>query len=154
MAGARTLSLRARGLRLLAMREHSGQELRRKLAPHAESAEQLEDLLESFRRAGYLSEQRFAESLIRRRAQRHGRRLIAQALGQHGVAEEVSAPLLRDLAVDERARAQAIWARRFGDAPADLAQRARQHRFLAQRGFDAETIAWVLREAARANRND
>lgn len=153
MAGARGPSLRARALKLLTMREQSRSELTRKLAPHAESPEQLQDLLDELQRAGYLSEQRFAESLARRRAERYGRRFIEHELEQHRVAGEVAAPILKALAEDERTRAQALWERRFGSPPADLTERARQHRFLAQRGFDGETIAWVLREAARAKRN-
>jgi regulatory protein len=152
MPAARSLSLRARALNLLANREQSRSELLRKLSPHAESVEQLEALLDEFERAGYLSEQRFAESLVRRRSLRYGRRYIEQELGQHRVSDEVAGPLLRELAAGERERALAMWARRFGQAPADLAERARQHRFLAQRGFDAETIGWVLRQAA-AKRN-
>ncbi len=154
MAGARGPSLRGRALKLLSMREQSRSELTRKLAPHAESAEQLEALLDELQRAGFLSEQRFAESLARRRSERYGRRFIEHELDQHRIADEVSAPILRVLAADERTRAQTLWERRFGSPPADLAERVRQHRFLAQRGFDGETIAWVLREAARTNRND
>jgi regulatory protein len=44
----------------------------------------------------------------------------------------------------EAERARAVWAARFGRAPADAAERARQMRFLAQRGFSAETIRSVL----------
>lgn len=153
MPVARSLSLRARALNLLANREHSRSELHRKLSPHAESDEQIEALLDEFQRVGYLSEQRFAESLVRRRALRYGRRFIEQELGQHRVPDEVAAPLLRELAQGERERALALWGKRFGHPPADLAERARQHRFLAQRGFDADTVAWVLRQAV-AKRND
>lgn len=154
MAGTRGTSLRARALKLLAMREQSRSELTRKLAPHAESTEQLDALLDAFAQAGYLSEQRFAESLARRRAERYGRRYIEHELEQHRVSGAVAAPILRELAANERTRAQALWARRFGSPPADLSERAKQHRFLAQRGFDGETIAWVLREAARVKRSD
>ncbi len=153
MRAVRSLSLRARALSLLANREPSRGELLRKLSPHAESVEQLGALLDEFERAGYLSEQRFAESLVRRRSQRYGRRHIEQELGQHGVPDEVSAPLLRELAADERERAMALWVRRFGAPAQDLRERARQHRFLAQRGFDTETVVWVLRQAA-AQRSD
>ena len=41
------------------------------------------------------------------------------------------------------ARAQ----RRFGQRAEDPAELGRQRRFLAQRGFDHEAIAWVLRHA-------
>jgi regulatory protein len=61
------------------------------------------------------------------------------------VTGELSAPLLRELARGDRDRALVVWRKRFGQAPQTLEERARQQRFLAQRGFDAETIAAVLR---------
>ena len=139
------LSLRARALNLLAMREHSRAELARKLAPHADSDEQVGAVLEALEQAGHLSERRFVESLIRRRSERYGSRLIEYELSGHRVADEVSAPLLRELAADERQRALAVWRKRFGRLPEDLAERARQQRFLARRGFDAEVISAVFR---------
>jgi len=139
------LSLRARALSLLAMREHSRVELARKLTPHAESDEALGAVLDALEQAGHLSERRFVESVIRRRSERYGSRLIEHELQGHRVADEVSGPLLRELAADERQRAFAVWRKRFGRAPADLAERAKQQRFLARRGFDAETIAAVVR---------
>lgn len=121
--------------------------MRRKLAPHAESEEQLEALLQELRQQGYLSEQRFVESLIQRRSDRYGRRRIQQELDGHRVPAEIGAPLMQALAESERERAYAAWRKRFGELPADLAERARQHRFLAQRGFEGEVIAWVFRQA-------
>ncbi len=139
------LSLRARALNLLAIREHSRVELTRKLATHAESEEQLGAVLDDLERAGHLSQQRFVESLIRRRSARYGSRLIEHELKGHRVADEISAPLLRELATDDRQRALEVWRKRFGRPPEDLSERARQHRFLAQRGFDAEAISAVFR---------
>ena len=148
------LSLRARALNLLAMREHSRVELVRKLSQHAESEEQLGAVLDELERAGHLSQQRFVESLIRRRAARYGSRLIEHELQGHRVDDEISAPLLRELASDERQRALDVWRKRFGRPPADLAERARQHRFLAQRGFDAEVISSVFRTIRQEPRHD
>ena len=54
---------------------------------------------------------------------------------------------LGDLRATEFERACAIWQQRFGRAPADLRERARQHRFLAARGFDGDVIGRVLRQA-------
>ena len=127
------------------MREHSRAELTRKLGPQAESAEQLQAILDDLERDGFLSEQRFVESLIRRRAARFGSRLIERELREHRVADELSAPLLKELAQGDRSRALGVWRKRFGQAPQTVQERARQQRFLAQRGFDAETIAAVLR---------
>ena len=57
----RPRSLRARALSYLARREHSRLELRRKLAPHAESPEQLESVLDTLEAQGLLSIERFAD---------------------------------------------------------------------------------------------
>jgi regulatory protein len=60
--------LRARALRLLARREHSRAELRRKLGPHVEEGVDLEALLDDFTRRGWLSEERVAAALAQARA--------------------------------------------------------------------------------------
>ena len=54
--------LRERALGFLARREHSRAELRRKLAPHAESPGELEALLDDLVQRRFLSESRFAEA--------------------------------------------------------------------------------------------
>lgn len=143
--GQQTPSLRARALRFLAMREHGRSELARKLAAHAESPEQLQALLDELERAGHLSEQRFVESMIRRRGARYGSRLVERELRERGVDGAVSDPLLRELAAGDAERAMSVWRKRFGQPARNLAERARQQRFLAQRGFDAQTIAGVFR---------
>lgn len=139
------LSLKGRALKLLSQREHSRLELGRKLAPHAESADQIEPLLDALERDGFLSSQRFAQSLVHRRAPRLGLRRIQQELGTHRLDPAVAGPLLQVLRDTERERALVAWRKRFGESAADSAERARQHRFLAQRGFTGEAIQWVLR---------
>jgi regulatory protein len=146
-AGGR-LSLKGRALRLLAQREHSHVELQRKLAPHAESAEQLDAVLRALEEGGFLSSRRFAESLAHRRAQRFGLRRIEQELGTHRLEAGVTAPVLEGLRATERERALSAWRKRFGSVPVDAAERARQHRFLSQRGFTGDAVAWVLRHGA------
>jgi regulatory protein len=49
----------------------------------------------------------------------------------------------------ELQRAREIWQRRFEQPPADAAERAKQARFLAARGFDGEVIRRVLRASAQ-----
>jgi regulatory protein len=140
-------SLKARALRLLSQREQSRSELSRKLAPHAESPEQLESTLDHLQAGGFLSQRRFAESLAHRRAARFGVRRIEQELDQHRIDAVTAESVLAPLRATERERALDAWRKRFGTLPADLGERARQHRFLAQRGFTAEAIGWVLRHA-------
>jgi regulatory protein len=149
------LSLKARALQWLALREHSRVELRRKLLSAArrrdaelqEAADprpEVEALLDWLAAHRYLSEARFVESRVHARSARFGNRRISQELAQHGAA--LDATTAERLKVTEFDRARAIWQRRFGTAPpADAATRARQMRFLAGRGFPAEVIRRVVR---------
>jgi regulatory protein len=148
------LSLKGRALKLLSQREHSRLELTRKLAPHAaatdstDSTERLESLLDELERAGFLSSKRFAESLAHRRAPRFGLRRIEHELGAHRLDAAVAGPVLQGLRDTERDRALQAWRKRFGEPATDAAERAKHHRFLAQRGFTGEAIHWVLRQGA------
>lgn len=137
--------MRARAIAYLARREHSRAELERKLRPHAASAELLQALLDSLAQEGLLSQQRFVESLVRRRAQGFGLRRVAHELGEHRIDASTQASVLAELRVSEPERARAAWAKRFGKPPADIAERARQYRFLVARGFSAEAISAVFK---------
>ena len=53
---------------------------------------------------------------------------------------------MAELRGTELARAREVWRRRFGTPAEDAAQRARQGRFLLQRGFSGEVVARVLRQ--------
>lgn len=151
------LSLKGRGLQILAQREHSRSELRRKLlvharkpaaegdaAPEAEVAQaQVEAVLDWLAQHQYLSEERFVESRIHVRAARYGNLRIRQELAQHGVA--LSDEAARQLKDSETERAREVWARKFGQAAQDPAERAKQMRFLAARGFSSDAIRRVVR---------
>jgi regulatory protein len=132
------LSLKGRALRHLSRREHSRLELQRKLAPHAESAEQLERVLEELERAKFLSNERFAESLVHRKAARSGAALIRHELRSHALDAGLVESQLVALRESEVERARALWARRFGTPPDTPQARARQLRFLISRGFSSE----------------
>jgi len=139
-------TLRERALRLLARREHARLELARKLAPHAESAEQLEALLDDLSARRLLSDERYTEMRMNARSARFGNARLAHELRTQGVAEElVSAALAAG--EDELSRARQVWQRKFGSqtVATDAAGRARQMRFLMSRGFSGETIRRVLR---------
>lgn len=139
------VSLLGRAMKLLAQREHSRPELKRKLAAHAESDEQLDALLDSLEQRNYLSQARFVESVVQRRSGRFGALRIAQELDQHGIDGARKAEALAALRESERARALLVWRKRFGAVPQDASERARQQRFLAQRGFSGDTIGWVFK---------
>ena len=99
------LSLKARALRFLSMREHSRLELGRKLARHAEEGDDVEALLDFLEKNNWLSQERFAESLIHRKASRYGNSRVVAELQSHGVNGEALAELKSELAERETARA-------------------------------------------------
>ena len=168
--------MKGRALQLLAQREHSRLELRRKLlrrlrddqrrqeggtadgvtgaggehtAPARSPAErhaEVDALLDWLQAHRYLSDERFVESRVHARAARFGNLRIRQELAQHGV--DMSSAMLGDLRDSEIARAREVRQRKFGAPPATPADRARQARFLAGRGFSAEVVWQVLRGAA------
>ena len=141
----RQKSLLARALGYLARREHSRAELRRKLVAHAESAGQLDGLLDDLEGKKLLSDRRFTEVMARSRGARFGAARVKQELRARGVADALVREAVGDLSHTELQRARQVWRRKFDAPPADAAERARQARFLAQRGFSAEVIRRVVR---------
>lgn len=138
------ISLKARALRYLAAREHSRLELGRKLARYAQEGDDVEALLDFLESAKYLSQERFSESLIHRRAARFGNSRILSELQSHGIPRDALADFQAGLTDSEEARAREVWARKFGHAPLDAAERAKQVRFLQQRGFSHRAIRAAL----------
>ncbi len=139
------LSLKARALRYLSAREHSRAELARKLARHAEEGDDIEALLDSLEGARFQSDLRFTESLVHRRAGRFGTTRIMAELGQHKIDPDTLSALKSRLNEDEAARALEVWRKKFGQPAQDAQERAKQVRFLAQRGFSSRSISAVLR---------
>ncbi|MFL6676651.1 MAG: recombination regulator RecX [Massilia sp.] len=129
------LSLKARALRYLSMREHSRLELGRKLARYAEEGDDVDALLDFLEKNNWLSQERFAESLIHRRSARYGNSRVLAELQNHGVSGDSLAELKSELADSETARACEVWRRKFGNVAQDAAERSKQMRFMLQRGF-------------------
>lgn len=146
MAGA-PLSLKARALRLLAMREHSRAELQRKLAPHESDSGVLATLLDDLERKGLVSQERVAASVLHQSAPKFGALRLRQELMRKGLDAQVIAQAMDQVKASEISRARSVWWKKFAQQPASATERARQSRFLAARGFSAATIAQVLGKA-------
>lgn len=147
-------SLKARALRYLAAREHSRLELGRKLARHAEEGEDVDAVLDWLQAQKFLSEQRFAESLINRRAARFGSSRILSELQSHGLDGATVAELKAELVAGEDERAWEVWRRKFRAPAADAPGAAKQMRFLQQRGFSHGAIQSVMRRAKKMTSED
>jgi regulatory protein len=139
------LSLKARALRFLSMREHSRRELGRKLARYAEQGDDVGALLDFLEKNNWLSQERFSESLIHRRGARYGNSRIVAELQSHGVNGEALQELKSGLADTEVERACEVWRRKFGEVAADAEGRAKQMRFLMQRGFSQKAVRAAMR---------
>lgn len=141
-------SLKARAVAMLSRREHSRIELARKLAPHVDPSDpaQLERVLDELERENWLSNERFAQNLVHRRASRKGAALVLQELRQHGLPDEQLADIRHQLQNTELQRATEVWQKKFGRAPADAKDYARQFRFMASRGFSPQCLRQILGE--------
>ncbi|MCQ9616181.1 recombination regulator RecX [Paenalcaligenes niemegkensis] len=112
-------SLKARAIDFLSRREHSRVELQRKLRRHSDEASEIEALLDELEHEKWLSDDRFAQSLINRRAHKLGTLRIVQELRQNGVEAEKITELAESLRHSEYDRAYEVWDRKFGKAPLD-----------------------------------
>ncbi len=138
------LSLKGRALRLLSAREQSRAELERKLAPHAETPEQLAQVLDDLQAKDFISETRVIESVINRRQAKLGASRIKRELTGKGLGTEVVAKAMAGLKATELERAAEVWRKKFDGPATDAAGRAKQMRFLAARGFGADAIHRVV----------
>ncbi len=137
-------SLKGRALRLLSGREHSRAELQRKLARHEEEPGQLARVLDELQAKDFINEQRVVDSVVHRRAAKLGGMRIRQELQARGLDQDMVHEAVTALKSSELARAREVWARKFDAPPANAAERGKQARFLAARGFDGEVVQRLL----------
>jgi regulatory protein len=149
------VSLRARALQYLARREYSRAELRGKLLPHVQadadadfeqaSPVNLDALLDDLAARGWLSDARAATQLVHAKRSRFGTQRIIHELRQRGIAEELINAALPELKESELEAAHSVWQKKFGTAPQDEKEKAKQVRFLQSRGFAMDVVFKVLR---------
>ena len=143
------ISLRQQAIRLLARREHTHAELRKKLAAKVEgsTAEEIDAVLAGLASSGLLSDARTAASYLRGHGARFGAARLKQTLRAKGADDDTIAAALENAELpDELERARAIWQRKFRVAPQDQREWARQARFLQSRGFSSDVIRRLLKE--------
>ena len=150
------MTVRESALRLLARREHSRGELRRKLGEKfgREFAGEIERELDDLAGRDLLSDLRFARAYAREVSGRYAARRIRAELQKRGVGADEIASALAELEGDgeggeggeggdselNRAREMVARRRRVGvDSEAEAKERARLIRWLAGRGFSFET---------------
>jgi regulatory protein len=138
------ISLKGRALRLLSGREYSRSELERKLASFEDEPGTLAKALDELQAKDFINEQRVLESVVHRRAAKLGTARIRQELQAKGLEPKAVAQAVQQLRATELDRAREIWRKKFGAPPADAAERGKQMRFLASRGFGGDAIRRVV----------
>jgi len=139
-------NLLARAVALLARRDHSRAELKRKLKRYLgdEDPTSIEGVLEELECRKLLSDARFAAAVARTKARKFGDARIRHDLRTAGIDDDAAAAALTSVGA-ELERARAVWRKRFGAVPTSATERGKQARFLQSRGFGPETIHRVLR---------
>jgi regulatory protein len=140
------LDPKTQALKLLARREHSARELKRKLAARGITDEQAATAVEHAIAENWQSDARYAEMLVRTRiAGGYGPVRIEAELEVAGVPADQIRAALEEAGVDWRALAVEVHAKKFGRLPRTSAERAKQYRYLQGRGFDASQVSAALK---------
>ena len=127
---------------MLARREHSAFEIRRKLRQKDIDDSEIEEAIERLQQEGLLSDQRYAESYINmRRGKGYGPLRIAQELRERGVAESDFGQYLYAADMDWWSALKAAHDKKFGTGPCgSYEEKAKRIRHLQYRGFALDKI--------------
>jgi regulatory protein len=145
VADDRTASdLYQRALALLAKREHSRWELRRKLLSRfPNQPDRVNEVLLRLERETYQSDSRFAEAFVRMRQTKGiGAQRLRQELRMRGIEDHlIECALMPSLNENETLQQMLlVWQKKFAKLPADAKEKHRQMRFLLYRGFRQQDI--------------
>lgn len=141
-----------RALGLLVRREHSSRELVRKLAGRGVGPDEARSAVEQLAQDGWQDDERFAQWLVRSRANGgYGPLRIRAELATHGLDRESIASAFASFDGDWTETACELVRRRFGPGGFDSPEHRRKAgELLARRGFDGDTI----RRATRVDVDD
>ncbi len=134
-------------LRLLTQREHSRKELFVKLSAKGYSAELIRYVIDECVNKNWQSDRRYAENYTRQRLQKgFGSVRIQYELNQRGVDTEQVSVLIDDLAEREMTILEQLYLKKYSaECQLDAKEWAKRYRFLAQRGFSANSIHQLVK---------
>jgi regulatory protein len=139
--------IRVAAMNFLARREHSVQELRKKLTCRFAEESMVDEQILRLTSEGLQSNARFAESYALQRTSRgYGPVRLREELRERGVSEADIDVTINELSMDWCALASEVLNKKFGAlAPSDLKEKARRVRFLQYRGFATDHYQVLLR---------
>lgn len=136
---------------ILAAREHSCHELRRKLVTRFGHGDTVDEVLDSLQHRGLLSDRRFVETYIDQRSRKgFGPLRIRAELNERGVSSDLVEDGLDLADTDWQALLLRAAAHKFGDSRVeDRREMAKRGRFLEQRGFPVGLVRRYLDQVCR-----
>lgn len=143
-AGEQRPTAQSQAVKWLAQRELAQQALQTKLQAQGYAPEEVETALGQLKAKGLVSDERVVETLVNRRAGKLGASRLRQEMQAKGVDPGLVAQTMADLKDTELARARAVWAKKFGQVATSSAERGKQARFLATRGFAGDVVRQVV----------
>lgn len=149
-----------RAMRVLGMRDHSREELKRKLqqsvqrtaymqqkTPETITEEQMEKVLDWCQENGWLNDERFTERFIQSRSRKgYGPQRIRMELTQKGIGRDAIDIAMEETNIDWTECAAQLAERKFGlPLPKEWKEKAKVQRFLQSKGFLSEDIQSIFR---------
>lgn len=124
----------------LSRREHSSEEILKKMSRKVESKDMLLDSINELIEDGLLSDERFAESYFQNRKNKgYGPLRIRNELKQRGVGDQIFYPLSNNIDWSELAL-EALRKKIRGSFPKETKDILKLKRFLNYRGFEFQDI--------------
>jgi regulatory protein len=113
--------------------------------PYAESDIELDELMTKLEAQSWLSDERFAESLVRRKSERYGSLKIVEELKQQGIEGESLIEIKERLKVSDAMRAWELWQRKFDSmVTKDPKEKSKQMRYLVSKGFPLSVVTRIV----------
>jgi regulatory protein len=145
------LSVMARALGLLGMREHTRKELERKLLRPAKAnlrdgnpvdRAEVSRVLDELAEKGFQSDDRAAAGVLESKGHKLGTRRLQQTMQQRGASSDLIRSTLAGH--DDYEACLKAWTKKFGAPAEDQKEKQKQFRFLASRGFSIDTMKKVM----------
>lgn len=135
-----------RALGLLVRREHSRKELTRKLAARGVEADDARAAVDRMTAEGWQDDGRFAELLVRSRANNgYGPLRVRAELGMHGLDRDIVTAAMDAYDGDWTENARDLARRRFPGRLEDRAIQRKAADFLIRRGFSGDQVRAAVR---------
>jgi regulatory protein len=145
------------GLKMLARRELSEQQVRQRLARQGHDANAIDDAIARLRRERAIDDVRVAEAIARTETavRRRGRLRVRLQIERAGIAKDIAKQAVDSVfaTVDDDALLDASLGKRLRGRPAIANDREfqRLYRYLVGQGFDADRVLRALRAKRRTH---